>query len=191
MPHATFRPALHVSHFALYCPCMTSPQRFPKGLDPKPEHKRKRTRVRLDGDEDMSQTEPAPPLRESSFMLPPKPVEAKPANIESGIRLRPMFDPSVKHRNEARAAIMALEDVDFDEEGMDWEVRLQMTKLINFIAESEFPEDLVKQTARANDLMLEFLPNSYQDGSKEIPPIDRGNIKKIIWKAERIINDKK
>lgn len=167
------------------CRMPPNPERAPKGHDPKP--KRKRARTRLAGDEEMSKTMPSPPPRPSQTMLPPAmPPVAKPA-IESGIRLRPMFDPSVKWRNEAREAVKLLEEADFDQEsdqeGRDWEKRLQMIKLINFISESKYPDpdDLAKQSYLANDLLNTFVPAD--------KPVDPHQIKLIVDKVKKILSD--
>lgn len=90
-----------------------------------------------------------PGTQEEKLPTPaPIPREFKSGEFQSGIREKVGFDFREERNQEIEDIIVQLRGAEDD-----WEKRELLIKLATFLAETEYPDDLVKQSQRANEIM--------------------------------------
>lgn len=101
---------------------------------------------------EFSKGKPKPASEPQEAKLPtpaPIPREFKAGGVfQSGIREKKQFDFREERNQEIEDIIAQLRSAEDD-----WEERELLVKLSNFLAETEYPDDLVKQSAKASEIM--------------------------------------
>lgn len=120
-------------------------------------------------------------LREPSFPAEP----STPADLTDVDELAPgEYDPAVEDRREVMAAIDALRmSNETDEEG-EWEKRMHLLRLINYIAEQESQDSLASQARRVVELMNTIPENEPVDSKAQSTIINLAD--KCLDEARRL-----